>query len=487
MSRDFPRVHRVLLEENYRSTKSILQAAVQVMRQDTQRIDKDLFTAHAQGPPVTVRACADADEEADFLAHEIARQVQCGQGLLTYADVCILLRFNALSRTMEGALQRLGIPYRIMGGMRFFDRAEIKDLLAYLLVVDNPQYSPGVVRIINVPRRGIGAKGIQSLLRMAEADQMPLLPWLERAARTPPAGLRPATLQAVQSFVHCIEQVRHAAEQGMPTAELLQLLLREVQYEEHLRRDDDFESRWENVQELINFASSAEATAQGAAADTSPLRAFLESSSLASEATGAETAAHKVTISTCHAAKGLEWPIVFLPASEDGTYPFYRCTTPEQIREERRLYYVAMTRAQTQLYLTYADRRRVAGEWGSRTLSPFLAPLLPKERGGTLPRGAPPKVPWSFDVPVRHHEGLASVAAVLGRPPLTEAAVAVQCHALYVHILTQRSIATCSALPCTDEKTHRAQRDHRGASTQQRLCLGTQLAGGIVTGVLGSH
>lgn len=213
MSRDFPGVRRVLLEENYRSTKSILQAAVQVMRQDTQRIDKDLFTMHTQGAPVMLRSCADAEEEADFLAHEIARQVQCSKGLLTYADVCILLRFNALSRTVEGALQRLGIPYRIMGGMRFFDRAEIKDLLAYLLVVDNPQYSPGVVRIINVPRRGIGAKGIQSLLRMADEARMPLLPWMECAAAQPPVGLRPAVLQAIRSFVHSIEQVRQAAKQ----------------------------------------------------------------------------------------------------------------------------------------------------------------------------------------------------------------------------------------------------------------------------------
>jgi len=455
MSRDFPDVHRVLLEENYRSTKSILQAAVQVMRQDTQRIDKDLFTAHAQGAPVTVRACADADEEADFLAHEIARQVQCSQGLLTYADVCILLRFNALSRTMEGALQRLGIPYRVMGGMRFFDRAEIKDLLAYLLVVDNPQYTPGVARIINVPRRGIGTKGIQSLIRMAEADKMPLLPWLERAAREPPLGVRSATLQAIRSFVNSIEHVRRAAKKGTPVAELLQLLLGEIRYEEHLRRDDDFESRWENVQELINFASSAEVMAQDGTAEMSPLRAFLESSALASEAAGSEAATHKVTISTCHAAKGLEWPIVFLPASEEGTFPFYRCTTPEEIREERRLYYVAMTRAQTHLYLTYADRRRVAGEWGSRTVSPFLAPLLPKERGGTLPRGVASKVPWSFDVPPLHHAGLASVAAVLGRPPLTEAAVTEQCHALYVCSLTQCQFVTRATLPCTGEKTQR--------------------------------
>lgn len=222
----------------------------------------------------------------------------------------------------------------------------------------------------------------------------------------------------------------------MPVAELLSLLLREIRYEEHLRRDEDFESRWENVQELINFASNADATQHEPTSDSSPLRAFLESSSLASEASGSETATHKVTISTCHAAKGLEWPIVFLPASEEGTYPFYRCTTPDEIREERRLYYVAMTRAQTHLYLTYAERRRVAGEWGARMLTPFLAPLLPKERGGTLPRGAAPKVPWSYDVPALHHAGLASVATMLQRPPLAEATVTAQCQALYVATLT---------------------------------------------------
>lgn len=213
MTRDFPGVHRVLLEENYRSTKHILQAAVHVMRQDKQRIEKDLFTAHAQGAPVTVRSFTDADEEADFLAHEIARQVQCAKGLLTYADMCILLRYNALSRTLEGALQRLGIPYRIMGGLRFFDRAEIRDLLAYLLVIDNPQYSPGVARIINTPRRGIGTKGLESLIQLAQADRMPLLPWLERTADTPGPGVRPAMLQAIRSLVHCLQRVRRAAEQ----------------------------------------------------------------------------------------------------------------------------------------------------------------------------------------------------------------------------------------------------------------------------------
>lgn len=218
--------------------------------------------------------------------------------------------------------------------------------------------------------------------------------------------------------------------QGTPVAELLPMLIQEIHYEEHLRHSDDFATRWENVQELINFASSADAAHHGRT-DVTPLRAFLESSSLATDATQPRDATPQVTISTCHAAKGLEWPIVFLPASEDGSYPLYRCTTPEEIREERRLYYVAMTRAQTHLYLTHAERRRMAGEWGTRSVSPYLAPLLPKERGGTLARGAMP-VPWSFEAPPINHASLSTVAAILGRPALSEASVETHVRALYV-------------------------------------------------------
>lgn len=205
-------MHRACLEENYRSTKAILSVALSVVQQDAQRIDKGLYTSHPQGAPVTLRAFADVDAEADFAALEIERMVRCSGGLLTYADASILLRFNAQSRAFEAALQRLGVPYRVIGGPRFFDRAEVRDLLAYLLLVDNPAYTPGVVRVLNVPRRGLGAKSVQTLQAMAQAAGTPLLPYVEQLAAHGGA-VRPAVLKGVQSFVAAVARVRAAADQ----------------------------------------------------------------------------------------------------------------------------------------------------------------------------------------------------------------------------------------------------------------------------------
>ena len=198
----------------------------------------------------------DADEEARYIALEILRHVQCTGGLLTFADISILLRFNAQSRPLEAALQRHGIPYRILGGLRFFDRAEIKDLLAYLVVTENPAYTPGVLRILNVPKRGIGTKSVQALLAAAQAEQVPLLTYLERVSPAAAYGMRPAVVKSVSQFIQTIHELRNAAENGTSVADLLHLVLKLTRYEEHLRPDPDFDSRWENVQELVSFASS---------------------------------------------------------------------------------------------------------------------------------------------------------------------------------------------------------------------------------------
>ena len=204
MYSDFPGLHRVLLEENFRSTKAILDASLKLVRQDTERIDKGLFTSKGAGAPVSFRSFPSADLESEYIALEIQRHVLLAQPLLSYSDVCILLRYNALSRSLESALQRLRIPYRVMGGPKFFDRAEVKDLLAYLLLVDNKAYTPALLRIINVPRRGIGAKSIKDLAELAQKHGLAVLDCVDQmvdgnAALS--AGIRPTVLQGL-SLIH---------------------------------------------------------------------------------------------------------------------------------------------------------------------------------------------------------------------------------------------------------------------------------------------
>ncbi|WFC95779.1 DNA helicase [Malassezia brasiliensis] len=469
MCTDFPDVRRVFLEENFRSTQSVLDAAIKVMRQDTQRIDKDLHTAHGRGAPVAFHTFASADEEAEYIALEIQRNVALARPMLTYADVCILLRFNALSRTLEAALQRQRIPYRVIGGPKFFDRAEVKDLLAYLLLVDNPAYTPALVRIINVPRRGIGTKTVQDLEALAAQHGLTLHACIEQLVdgnAALGAGVRASVVQSLQALVRTLRRLRTAAHEGTPVCDLLQLLVTELDFQTHLRRDDDAESRWQNVQELISFAASSDTgglyeavgddsdTAEAGEADAkasqghdpgatdaphakrrrtadtspTPLRMFLENSMLATDtAAGVEDSA-KVTISTCHAAKGLEWPIVFVPAVEEGTFPFYRSVTPDEQREERRLLYVAMTRAATNLYLSATSRRLVAGAWQSRSVSAFLAPLLPPSQRGSQPSGAPDAIAWCFGAP-DVQRALPDAAALLHRACPDAAALAANAQA----------------------------------------------------------
>lgn len=373
MHLDFPGLHRVLLEENYRSTPQILDAALSVMQQDPLRIPKGLYTALASGPPVVVRACHDADDEALLVARDIRQHART----TPYAHMSVLLRTTAHSRPFESVFHRLNIPYRLLGGVRFFDRAEVRDLLAYLTLADNPAYTPAVLRVLNVPKRGIGPQSVQMLAAAAQHEQVPLLTHLAHTH-----ALRPALLRAVRSFVdiaHELHALRHA-----PVADLLHRVLHLTRYEEHLRQTSDADTRWDHVQELIHLATASP-----------DLSSFLESSALASDPA---TNTSCVTISTCHAAKGLEWPIVFLPAVELGVFPFYRCSTPDEHREERRLLYVAMTRAQTQLYVSWAHRRLVLSEWSDRAPSPFLAPLVaraptgqPTEQPREQPAASPPQ------------------------------------------------------------------------------------------------
>ncbi|KAJ7896080.1 P-loop containing nucleoside triphosphate hydrolase protein [Mycena olivaceomarginata] len=361
MRKDFVGTTQIFLEENYRSTGSILKASLAIVSQDKSRIPKTLLTSHPSGttPPTSSPV-------------EIKRLVAFMGGVLRWGDFAILLRFSALSRAIESALQKEAIPSAVLGGHKFFERQEIKDILAYLQLVDNPSFMPALTRAINVPSRGIGEKSLEALISRAAKTKISPLEAIERIHDAVQPDIKPAVKHKVGSFVRT----------GASPPDLIQRLLQLIEYETHLKRTQpEWESRWENVQELVTFASDVEHdinlsdpdAAESSPSDT-PLRLFLQASMLSSEGDNQseEDSKEKVTITTCHAAKGLEWPVVIIPAVEQGTFPFYR-TDDVQERGTRRLLYVACTRAQSLLYLSHVSKRQVGGETKPKDISEFIS------------------------------------------------------------------------------------------------------------------
>ncbi|KAJ1028627.1 hypothetical protein NDA16_001793 [Ustilago loliicola] len=550
MTKEFKGTQQARLEENYRSTGAILELALRVVQQDTSRVDKDLYTSHPRGLPVVLKCHGSAQLEAAYIASEIKRVIAHSGNMLNYNDVVILLRFNYLSRAIEAELQSTGIDSRMMGGHKFFDRMEVKDLLAYLALADNPGFTPAFVRVVNVPKRGIGEKTVNDMLNMAKAEgckPMELVERVVRGGKNP--GIKPAIKKGLTEFVDAVQAVREAAKEGTPVSKLIELLIQKINYENYLKAQSlqDYEARWGNVQELISFSTivaqnvtypdenaptvpieeilshtlsnqegaagakreqeesdeeeddfeqvdikpapakearrisstpsthpffnrrgpaksptkksapakrdvidlcDSDESQEAAQADAkshppkkartvkdesnppaavqsddkeneqkpsllekldevlqkpnsntadededdaeeerkTPLRVFLEASILAADMDAdkdpeAEKKRPKVTLSTCHAAKGLEWPVVFIPAIEEGCFPSFRCEKPDEIAEERRLLYVAMTRAESLLYLTHATARMMGGETQDKILSNFVASVTSKQNG----------------------------------------------------------------------------------------------------------
>ncbi|CAO1626024.1 unnamed protein product [Sympodiomycopsis kandeliae] len=594
MSKEFT-TSTFLLEENYRSTGKILQAALKVIEQDHQRVAKGLFTSHPAGPPVTLKKVASPTYEARFIATEIKRLVAYSGGMLNYNDFVVLLRYNALSREVEQALQAESIPSRMVGGSKFFERMEVKDVLAYLQLVVNPNYTPAFSRVLNVPKRGIGDKGLKDFV--ARAEQLRLSPMQlaelvvnsqnaetsakgKGAKKTSAAnkyGVKPAIIKGLTALVSAVQELRKLAVNNAEVERIIDFIVENVDYKSHLAKEQDADARMENVKELVNFSqivteaakamphlrrngqladlaslagnkgntdsdseyhtdaddkksvtgasddtpgedefdddaglhsqasdrkptvdlseqeskssllSGVEAIAeqaaervvhpsnskrkrtreQPAAADVievvdssdedsgpsvkgargaskrkqtkyssdedfepvarnsstkkrtprnsahesvgtpensdgsdiqatdipedSPVRVFLEACTLSTDAQSSEEGKDpakdgpKVTLSTCHAAKGLEYPVVFVAGVEDGIFPFFRCEKQHEIDEERRLLYVAMTRAQGLLYLTWCKERMMRGEYTPKDLSQFLTTIAPRSFGGIAP------------------------------------------------------------------------------------------------------
>jgi DNA helicase-2/ATP-dependent DNA helicase PcrA len=439
-------VRRLFLEENYRSSGSILQAASGIIGSSSSRIKRGLYTSHSTGAQVFLRSFPSSRDEAAFIATEIKRLVAFTGDLIKYNDVAILLRYNALSREVEQHLLQENIPSKLMGGARYFDRKEVKDLLSYLLLAENPHFLPAFNRIINVPKRAIGEKSVRELHNLAENQKRPLASLLEDIVHTDThfPGVKTGLRKSLRAFYQVIDQIRLMDEDRRPVADIIQKTIELIGYEAHLRKEDDFEQRWLNVQELINFSalvakegsdtdkgyddgvekvsnstgkhltlqgssihdainlddspspiSSNEATSASILRPTvdvragdksedvfdevkSPLRTFLEACTLSTDLEGNSEDSKdspKVTIATAHAAKGLEFPVVFILSVEEGTYPFYRSQTREEVDEEARLLYVAATRAQVQLYLTHCTSRLVYGEETDKKLSRFVSRL----------------------------------------------------------------------------------------------------------------
>ncbi|GAC96276.1 potential DNA repair helicase [Pseudozyma hubeiensis SY62] len=588
MTKEFNGTKQARLEENYRSTGAILELALKVVQQDTSRVDKDLYTSHPRGLPVVLKSHGSAQLEASYIASEVKRLVAHSGGMLDFNDFVILLRFNYLSRAIEAELQARGIDSRMMGGHKFFDRMEVKDLLAYLALADNPGFTPAFIRVVNVPKRGIGEKGITDLLNMAKAEgckPMKLVEKVVSGGKNP--GIKPAMKKGLKDLVEAVGAVREAARTGTPVAQLLETLIEKINYENYLKAQPDYEARWGNVQELISFStivaqnvayadanapsvpleqilshtlSNQEGTDTGrslrddsddeddsfeevdikpsrseelptspdthpyfkkhgtgkrklklpakgeiidlcdsseesqesaqvretqaspakkrrtakkeppaaeeeeASADDddkpksallsqldeieekvdtrsqddadeaddeeqeekTPLRVFLEASILATDMDAEtdqkdEKKKPKVTISTCHAAKGLEWPVVFIPAIEQGCFPSFRCERPDEVAEERRLLYVAMTRAESVLYLTHASARMQGGDTQDKIISNFVASVASKTDGGTC--DAKKAIKFCTTRPEVDYRAVKTMAEVTGKDLPTEAKV----------------------------------------------------------------
>ncbi|KAJ9120580.1 hypothetical protein QFC22_002509 [Naganishia vaughanmartiniae] len=523
---DYPNTVEVHLEQNYRSTGAILDASLAIVKQgkssdkpDKKRIQKGLYTAFGSGVPVTLKQTSNGFNEAEYIADEIKRLIAHTGNLLTFDDFAILLRYNALSRILETTLQKHSIPTRLVGGRKFFERLEVKDVLGYLQLINNPQYHPAFIRVINVPKRSIGEKTLQGLLDRAKEKGLSAMDMTERIADgedsyhlSMPVNSRKNLVQ----FVDVIRKLRVQAKNCTRVPEIIESVLEETGYEAYLRRTHaDFDTRWENVKELaisgriyqISYSvtisqeqearnetsapasqsapkkstpTTADVSTSAAPTESSntvprgkkrkatgeasseaidleyaeeediaspaadipaeeeaddsenidirgtPLRVFLEASMLATDAQAQDENAviPRVTICTVHAAKGLEWPVVFVPAVEKGVYPFIKSTEEAQVNEEMRLLYVAMTRAQAVLQLTFADKRMAGKQEIPKELSPFVAAC----------RADGKKSMFEPDYPVISREDRELIASVIGRKPRPEKEAAEIIHAYIVSI-----------------------------------------------------
>ncbi len=364
--RHFPDAEVVKLEQNYRSTQRILRVAHAVVSRNREREPKRLWTENDEGAAITVIACDDDRDEAGTVVSAMRMLLDAGY---TRNDIALLYRIHAQSRVFEEALRQANLPYRVVGGLRFYDRAEVKDLLAYLRVVHNPDDDVSLLRIINVPARGIGKTTVERLMELAARQGCSVFAALGAAAHD--GDLSTGTRKKLAGFVQLLDGLRHSAEQGATPAELARTTLHETGYIEALRVEDtpEADSRIENIDEVLNSMEEFQGDSE-----EPTLAAFLEQVTLETDVARVQ-ADEAITLMTVHAAKGLEFPIVMVAGLEEETFPhrgFESDSDPEELEEERRLAYVAFTRARERLFLSYAQMRRLYGEMKYRRRSRFI-------------------------------------------------------------------------------------------------------------------
>ncbi|KAB8317452.1 DNA helicase PcrA [Tolypothrix campylonemoides VB511288] len=359
----------VKLEENYRSCENILQAANQLIENNTQRIDKILKATRGAGEEIFCHKADDEIAEADFVINQI-RSLENQHPELNWGSFAILYRTNAQSRPFEELLVRLGIPYTVVGGIKFYDRKEIKDVLAYLRAIANPADTLSLTRVINTPRRGIGKATIEALNNAARELGTTL--WEIISDETSVNTLAGRSAKAVNSFAQMIRNLQDQME-TVPVSELVQGVLEDSGYLKDLQTQgtEEAEDRVQNVQELFNAVLQFEEESEDVT-----LQAFLSSTALSSDLDNLKEGETAVSLLTLHASKGLEFPVVFLVGMEQGLFPNYRSMNdPASLEEERRLCYVGITRAQERLYISHARERRLYGSREPAMRSQFLDEL----------------------------------------------------------------------------------------------------------------
>ena len=393
--RDFPGAHVVKLEQNYRSTQTILSAANAVVSNNEGRKPKELWSDRGTGDPVRVAELEDEHAEARYVASEIERLADEGT---SRGEVAVFYRTNAQSRVLEDTLVRANVAYQVIGGTKFYERAEIKDALAYLTLLTNPADSVSFARVVNTPKRGIGQTTVSRVLAHANTMGEPVMEIAAVPELVP--GLGPAAVKALDRFASIIERLRELTEHST-VGDLLESVLEETGYVESLEAERTIEAqgRVENLQELVGVAREFDANWEGDRG-LPGLAEFLQQLSLYSEQDGLRDAESTVTLMTLHNAKGLEYPVVFMIGCEEGVFPHSRSIDEGNLEEERRLCYVGITRAERHLFMTYARTRSLFGtrsyNMPSRFLDELPADLTEGDGAGPVDSwdAAPDRAPW---------------------------------------------------------------------------------------------
>ena len=356
--KDFPKTKLVKLEQNYRSTSTILNAANSIIENNEERLEKVLYSNKGEGEKITIYSASDETDEADYIVRQIKRQSD-------YNQCAILYRTNAQSRSLEEALIANGVPYKIYGGLKFYDRKEVKDAIAYLKLIHNNSDSESLKRIINVPKRAIGETSIKKLQDFAKENDVSMfdaIPMLDDQT-----DFNSATRTKLNSFHDLILEMK-SQKDNYTLSEYISYILERSGYLKSLLSTPEDEIRIENLQELVNVANEFEPLEED-----NVLGEFLSQVSLVSDIDNFENETNHVSLMTLHSAKGLEFPVVFLAGLEDGLFPHQRTyNNPSELEEERRLMYVGVTRAENKLFITYAKRRQLWGDYKYYDPSRFL-------------------------------------------------------------------------------------------------------------------